>query len=645
MKDPSKACFELLLEQQAVQDRCFHPSRRFEPFSADDAEGSIQSCFEKTAHKHPNRIAIKTGNNTITYSALNTAANRLANTILALRGEAQEVVAFSHPHGILPLISHLAILKAGRISVELDPAASRERNTHILLDSTATVLLTDNRTRQMLDGWIDSPAIALNVDELDFNVDDRNPNVASTSNDIAYLRYTSGSTGQAKGAIKTQRHVLHEVRDLTNCFRLCMEDHVSHLSRESMGKFVFSALLNGATLYPLDTKQKSLPELAAWLDREQITSYQSFPTAFRYLVNSLNGGERFPSLRLIRLEGEVLYRQDVELYKKYFPSHCLLVNVYSSAETGTVSMYFMAHNTAITGGSVPMGYPIEGKQVLLLDKYGNEVGVNQVGEIAVKSRRLSAGYWRREDLTEKKFVKTSNRPERDLYLTGDLGSLSERGLLRYLGRKDFQIKIHGFRVDAGEIEAALVGHADVKEAVVVSLQDQSGNNELAGYVVPRNGNTVDSSVLRKFLAQSLPDYMVPRYIISLDHIPLTATGKVDRKALPTPDKDRPELGQSYTAPRTQLEQSLANIWAEVLKLDKVGVHDNFFELGGHSLLATQFISRSRNVIHLELPLRTIFEHPTIAGLAVEIERARVNTAAREDATVLLTELESLRTEK
>jgi len=642
MNDSTERGFDLPPAQQAIRDKCVHPSGQFDPFPMEDAENAIQTRFEKIVEKYPDRIAVKADNDAITYSALNKAANRLAHAVLALRGGAREPVAFSHAHGILPIVSHLALLKAGKISIELDPAAPTGRNAHIMVDSTAAILLTDNRTRSVADGWITADQSVLSLDKLDYRLGDHNPDIDSAPDDVAYIRYTSGSTGQAKGAVKTHRHVLHEVLQATNYFRLCIYDRISHLSRESMGKFVFSALLNGASLFPLDIKQNSLMNLAEWLLREKITTYQSFPTAFRYFTSSLRGRQRFPSLRLIRLEGELLYRRDFDLYKKHFPPECLLVNVYSSAETGTVSLYFMDHNTEVTAGGVPMGYPIEGKQVLLIDDHGGEVGVNQVGEIAVKSRLLASGYWQREEITHKKFIRNPTELDRQIYMTGDLGALSEQGLLQHFGRKDSQVKIRGFRVDAGEIEAALADHEEIKEAVVVARHDQLGNQELAAYVVTRSGTPADGSALRKFLGERLPDYMIPARFVNVNHIPLTATGKVDRLRLPALNTLGPGTAKPYVAPRTAVEEKLATIWRHVLSMERISVEDNFFDLGGHSLLATQVLSRIRDEFKLTLPFESLFEAQTIHGLAQRVQAVREASDVLPEAKITRVERERYR---
>ena len=275
---------------------------------------------------------------------------------------------------------------------------------------------------------------------------------------------------------------------------------------------------------------------------------------------------------------------------------------------------------------VPVGYAIEDMEVSLLDEEGQKVDFCRVGEIAVKSRYLSPGYWRRADLTRDKFLPGPDRGDKVTFLTGDLGRMLPDGCLYHLGRKDFQVKIRGHRIEVTEIELALLSLPSIKEAVVTASEDQPSDQRLVAYLV-LNGRPASSvSKLRTFLKDRLPDYMVPSAFVFLDALPLAPNGKLDREALPAPDWSRPDLKRSFVAPRNSLEQLLASIWTEVLKLEQIGVYDNFFELGGHSLLATQVISRVRETFQVEVPLRTLFEMPTIEELAEVIIQSQAKGA-------------------
>ena len=336
----------------------------------------------------------------------------------------------------------------------------------------------------------------------------------------------------------------------------------------------FYALLSGAGSFPWYVKEEGLAHLADWLVQEEITVYRSGPRVFREFVSTLTGKEEFPKLRAINLAGEPMRRDDVEVYKKHFSSDCLLINTLGTREVGPFRVYVIGKETEIIGEIVPVGYAMPDKEVLLLDNDGQKVGFNQVGEIAVRSRYLSMGYWRRPDLTKAKFLPDTESGDRRIYLTGDLGRMSLDGCLRHLGRKDFQIKIRSLKVDVSEVEKALANHPGVKEAIVTSRQDPSGDAQLVAYFVPSSHLAPTVSGLRNFLQGKLPDYMIPSAFIKLDAIPLTSTGsgKVDRRALPDPGKGRPDLDTPYVAPRTPVEEEVAKIWTKILALNLVGIH-------------------------------------------------------------------------
>jgi acyl carrier protein len=318
----------------------------------------------------------------------------------------------------------------------------------------------------------------------------------------------------------------------------------------------------------------------------------------------------------------------VGLFKKVFSENCVLANSMGITEAFLVRLLLVDKETQLGGSLLPVGYEVEDKDILLLNDQGNEVGVNCVGEIAVRSRYLSPGYWSRPDLTAGVFLLDPTETGKRIYRTGDLGRMTEDGCLEHLGRKDFRAKIRGFTVEVAEIERALLEHPSIREAVVVPTADQQGDNQLIGYVAVETTTPVmrglhpTASELRIFLKTKMPDYMIPSAFVLMDHLPLTPNGKIDRKALPVPDQRRPELDEFYVAPRTPVEALIAEIWAEVLNLQKVGVHDNFFDLGGHSLLAAQIISKVLKTLQVELPVRSFFEVPTVAGLAERVETIR-----------------------
>jgi hypothetical protein len=292
--------------------------------------------------------------------------------------------------------------------------------------------------------------------------------------------------------------------------------------------------------------------------------------------------------------------------------------VFGSTETGIFRHYFINKDRQITDNNVPVGYAVEDMEILLLNEDGHEVGCQQVGEIAVKSRYLSLGYWGRPNLTQATFHPNPDGGDDRIYRTGDLGCLQPDGCLVHLGRKDLQVKIRGHRVEVEEIERILLEMDMVKEAVVMARQDPSGSKHLVAFLVPNGQPAPTVATLRRLLVEALPDSMIPSAFVMLDAMPLTANGKVDRQALSVPDHARAALESAYVAPRTPVEKVLTEIWAEVLGLEQVGIYDNFFELGGHSLLATQVLSRLHGAFQVELSLRSLFEAPTVANLAEHV---------------------------
>jgi amino acid adenylation domain-containing protein len=642
MSDYLSPASNLPPEQEAIRAKCFHPSGTFIEFPKEEIEQSIPERFEKIVRFYPDRLAVRTKSRALTYDELNKAANRLARAILTQRGQGQEPVALCLRDGVQLITAHLAVLKAGKFSLGLDPSASPDRRAHLLRDSQAALVVTDAETGPIARHGVNREQQVINMDEAVSSTGEQDLGLAISPRDYSYLRYTSGSTGQAKGALKTHRHVMHAVMNATNYFHICAADRSMLLSRSScLGKYAFEVLLNGATLCPFYIADEGLAYLADWLIQEQMTIYNSFPTAFRHFLSALPGTWNFSKLRLIRLADEPVYRSDVELYRKHFSSDCLLVNSFCSTETGPMCLYFLDKAMEVAGTSVPAGFPVDGMEVLVLDEHGKQVGSNQPGEIAVRSRYLSSGYWGRPELTQEKFFSGPQTEEERLYLTGDLGQFSDDGCLELLGRKDFQVKIRSFRVDVGEVEAELAVHPGVKEVAVIGKKDHSENTRLVAYLVPHSRPAPTVSSLRAFLKDRLPDHMIPTAFVTLDKLPLLSTGRVDRRALPDPGHARPELDTAYVTPRTAIERELWRIWTEVLGLGQIGVHDNFFDLGGDSLTATRVVSQVIKAFQLDLPVKSLFDSPTVAEMAIVVAQNQAKKVGQEELARLLSELESI----
>ena len=624
--------------------RDVHSATAFVEFDAQDTEGSIPARFEQQARRHPTRVAVKTRDGALTYDRLNRAANRIARAILARRGQCDAPVALLFDKGAPMIAAMLGVLKAGKFHVPLDPSLPLARLTGMVQDSQAALLIADVQHVSLAHRVCIDGCLVINVDEIDPGVSEENLNLSVSPDALSWIIFTSGSTGRPKGVVQNHRNVLHNVLNHTNVLRICADDRSTLLAScatvQAMTD-IYCTLLNGATLYPVDIRADGLAGLASWMIQEEITMYRSSASVFRYFVGTLTGTEVFSKLRLIKVGSEPVSKTDVELYKKYFPDECVLVNALASTEVGTFRMHLVTKETVIDGTVVPVGYPLDGMEVLLLDDAGQEIGADQIGHIAVKSRYLSPGYWRQPELTGTVFRPTPGSDIERIYHTGDLGRLRPDGCLEYMGRKDHQIKIRGYRVEVGEIESALLDFAAITNAVVVAREDPSVGRRLIAYIVTAGQCEFQIPTLRHHLMERLPDYMMPSAFVVVEAFPLTPNGKVDRQALPAPEQAGRRIDATVSVPRTPIEVALAEIWSEVLGVDRISRDDSFFELGGHSLMATQVISKIREVFCVELPFVSLFEAPTIGGLAVTVLKTLTEQTDRHTLARLLGEIEQL----
>ena len=599
------------------------PSSPFAEFRKEDTEQSISNRFEEQARRYPHRLAVKTKSQTLTYDALNRISNRAAHAVLARCDPSNDPVVLLFKQGAPLIAATFGVLKAGKAYVPLHFSLPHAKARQILENVQPCLIITDNEHASLAYELAGERLKILNLDEMDNALPDENPGLFISPDRIAYINYTSGSTGEPKGVVWNHRSELFGIRVKTNELHISPDDRVSLVRSNNVGaaRDMFLALLNGAALLPFDLQEEGLADLGNWLLREDITVFTCVATIFRHSVHSLKRNRKFSHIRLIHIGGEPLFKSDVELYKKHFSDECILVNRYSISETQAVSYHFIDKQTEIKEERVPVGYPLEGNEVLLLDDQGKEVGLSQIGEIAVKSPYLALGYWRQPELTRAKFLPDPKGGNARVYLTGDLGYRLPDGCLVHAGRKDFQVKIRGHRVEVAEVETALLDVPAVKQAIVVPWEDAGGARRLAAYVVFQTGEVLTVGQLRGFLKGKLPNYMVPASILILETLPLTTSGKVDRRALPAPGRTRPELDIPVTTPRNPVESAVARIWSSALNVDEVGIYDNFFDLGGDSLLAGSLIANVQKTFQVSFSLRDFFETPTVAGVVERIEKS------------------------
>src|SRR5262249_814546 len=397
---------------------------------------------------------------------------------------------------------------------------------------------------------------------------------------------------------------LHNALRYTNSTHIGPADRITLFASLSTGQgapTTFCALLNGASVYPITLKEDGGIGLAHWLITEELTVYIAAATVFRHFVGTLTGKEHFPHLRLIRLGAEPVRKSDVELYKAHFAPHCILAIFLSATEVGNFAQYFLDQETVITERIVPVGYAADDMEILLLDEAGTALGSNHRGEIAVRSRYLSPGYWRMPEQTQAAFLPDPQGADQRIYRTRDLGQRRSDGGLEHLGRIDLQVKIRGFRLELQEIEAVLRTHPAIHEAVVEATQTEGGEHRLIAYVVPAQGQAPTSGALHAYVQKRLPEYMVPFAFIFLQALPLTPIGKVDRRALPGPDPARPAGAPAFVAPQNALERQLTAMWEQLLGIQPIGVQDNFFALGGNSLLALRLGAQIAQILGNTFP--------------------------------------------
>jgi len=611
--------------------------------------------FREQAKKRADKIAVKAGEYALTYGFLHRYSSQLAHIIgeTVSTSHKEKAAALLLGHDESMIVGMLGVLKSGMVYIPFDPTYPEKRLTYMLKDANAGLIITNDENINLalkLSNNLREPVKIINLDEVDEHTpctDVEEAGIKKEPRQIAYILYTSGSTGNPKGVVQTRENILYYISNWVRRFSVSDSDRMAQFasfSHDGAVPDIYSALLNGATLYPFDVKRKANIEApSAWLTREKITIWHSVPTWYRYFVNTLTGNEVLPDLRLVVLGGEPVREHDIIMFKKYFP-HSRFGNIYGQTESTVSSIWLLS--PADDFQKVLIGEPVDQTEILVVDRDGDEVGEHEVGEIVLAGGFLSPGYLNNIAVTHQVYSRDEELGR--LYWSGDQGRWLPGGDIEMMGRKDNQVKVRGFRIEPGEIETQLLQHPDINEAIVMAKEGAagstyssvSGDYYLWAYIAAKKDFSVTQ--LREYLAAKLPDYMIPAYFVKLETVPLTPTGKVDRKSL---DAHGTKLGAgtTYIPPGNQTEKILTETWKRVLKLEKIGIDDNFFDLGGNSMDVISLNDELKKTFQKNIPVTAIFNYLTIRTFARYLDQQTTPAAVIEKKMDRREEIQKSRT--
>jgi amino acid adenylation domain-containing protein len=590
----------------------------------------IPRLFEAQVERTPNATAVIFEDKRMTYHELNERANQLAHYLHELGVEPEALVGLCMERSLEMVVGVLGVLKAGGAYVPLDPNYPKARLAYMLAQTRVKFVLTQERLLENLADF-KGRVLCLDGDRGCFEyAHKQNLNVHIEPTQLAYVTFTSGSTGKPKGVLSCHLGVVNYFSYLLETYNLNDTDtvlQIPSLSFDASVRDLIGPLTAGAQVVIVnDFDAKDPVALLNKISEHRVTCILSIvPTLLNGVLEAAQHKDLRPdSIRVVLVAGEALTNDSCQRAKEVFGQTAWIINQYGPTESTLTCAYHRILEPDHHRGIVPLGRPIANARLYILDEHLRLVPIGSPGELHVGGIGLTRGYVNSPELTAERFIPHpfSDDPGARLYKTGDLGRYTPDGRIEFLGRIDHQVKIRGFRIELGEIEAVLAEHPGVQQAVAVVPEDSTRSDRVIAYVVPNNRQALGKNDLRDFLRSKLPEYMVPSALVLLDEFPLTPNRKIDRRALPPPNPAESELSDAtYAAPRNLVEEMLVGIWSDVLKLERIGIQDNFFDLGGHSLLATQVMSRTCQALQVDLPLRALFERPTVAELSIRIEEA------------------------
>jgi amino acid adenylation domain-containing protein len=606
--------------------------------SLEHIESCVHELVAAQSQLTPEAIALECDDSALTYAELNARANQLAHYLRRCGVGPEVLVGLCLEPSLELVIGVLGILKAGSAYVPLDPAYPRERLSLMLADSQAPVIVTQ---KQYTDLTNETRIVCLDRDwSLIAHESASDLDSGVSPDNLAYVMYTSGSTGIPKGVSINHRAVVRLVKE-ANYVELNSTHTFLQLATVSFDASTFEiwgSLLNGVRLALMKGGTPSLQELGAALRRHRVTTLWLTAGLFNLMVDQQL--DALKQLKQLLAGGDVLSVAHVRRFLQNAPG-CKLINGYGPTENTTFTCCHSLTEAAAIDGTVPIGRPITNTRIYILDGALQPVPLGAIGELYTSGKGLARGYFNRASLTAERFIPNPFSPSERLYKTGDQVRHLAGGQVEFIGRVDDQVKIRGYRIEPAEVEAVLAQHAGVRQCKVLVQEVTPADKRLVAYVVCDEQQQPGTAQLRGFLKERLPGYMIPAAFVTLAQLPLTASGKVDRKALPKPEQSREQSEQPLVLPRTPTEQQLAEMWSELLGLQQVSIHDNFFELGGHSLLLTQLASRMRNTMNVDVPLRSLFEAPTILEMGQMLSNWQVAQHDPAELAQLLGEIKNL----
>lgn len=583
-----------------------------------NVQGTIPAQFARVVEWLPEQIAVcQADGETLTYASLAKEAGLVTNFFVSELSETQTSipVLYNSQKRLIHLL--LGIVNAGHMYSAISGQEPADRIAKTLKDLDAPLLVVSDLGLMALARQVCPVGMKIiSSDEARSKVE--SPVRVNLSPDsCAVITFTSGSTGEPKGILRTHKMILHLASTYQEQFNFGVETRMLAMrpygASASLNE-LFTPLLSGASIVPFDLREDGLNQLSRVLKEQRVTLMRPPIQALRTFLEILGPDEIFRDLRYVFATGDVFYRRDVERLRRVIPAEAVIIHLMAMSETGLLAVNQISAGTILDSDVVPVGLPVRGKEVLVLDEDGRPLPAGEVGEIHVRSQFTFPGYWRAQAKTNERFVPDPMDGSRKIFATGDLGRLRADGQLEFVSRKDWRVKIRGYSVDMAGIEHVLMASPKVQQAVVVASLAPDGQKKLVAYIQFVNGEITSWPELRELILARLPNYMLPALFMLIARVPLTSSGKIDRKALPVPDWSQAQSNNQYIAPQNDVEKKLVAIWQKVFAIQKIGTQDDFFELGGDSLLASVLFLEIEQVFGQSFPMSILLKYPTISSL-------------------------------